>query len=188
MGARRPRKNDARNPDKRAGAAQRAPARRPWFLLMVAAAAVVAAVVVFVNSREADPNRPQASPAGAAETTPPTTAPVANEGGARVAAPTPQRLLGKWQRTDGDYALDVRRIGAEGRAEVAYFNPGVINVSRAEVKQDGSRLVLSVELRDVNYPGSTYLLAYQPGQDVLVGTYLQPALGQTYEVGFVRAE
>ena len=83
--------------------------------------------------------------------------------------------MGKWQRTDGDYALDVRRVGPDGRAEVTYSNPGPINVSRAEVKQDGGRLVLFVELRDVNYPGSTYMLAYQPGQDALVGSYHQPA-------------
>jgi hypothetical protein len=56
------------------------------------------------------------------------------------------------------------------------------------VKQDGGRLLLFVELRDVNYPGSTYMLAYQPGQDALVGSYYQPALEQTYEVGFLRAK
>ena len=104
-----------------------------------------------------------------------------------VGAATPEKLVGKWQRTDGDYALDVRRVGSDGRAEVAYSNPGPINVSRAEVKQDAGRLLLLVELRDVNYPGSTYMLAYQPGQDVLIGSYHQPAVGQTYEVGFLRA-
>ena len=96
--------------------------------------------------------------------------------------------MGKWQRTDGDYALEIRRVHADGRVEATYANPGPINVSRAEVKREGDRLTLLVELRDVNYPGSTYLLAYQPGpQEILVGSYHQPALGQTYEVGFLRA-
>jgi hypothetical protein len=71
---------------------------------------------------------------------------------------------------------------------VTYSNPGPINVSRAEVKQEAGRLVLFVELRDVNYPGSTYVLAYQPSEDTLAGTYHQPALGETYEVRFLRAE
>jgi uncharacterized protein (DUF2147 family) len=97
-------------------------------------------------------------------------------------------LVGKWQRTDGDYALDIRRVGADGRAEATYSNPGPINVGRAEVKQDGNRLTLLVELRDVNYPGSTYTLAYQPGEDALAGAYYQPASGNTYEVAFLRAK
>src|SRR5687768_14395731 len=145
------RKNEPRDPAKRAGTAQRVPARRPWLLLIIAAAAVVAAVVLLVKSRETETDGPHASRAGATDTTPGTSTAATREVAAPVAAPAPEKLVGKWQRTAGDYALDVRRIGAEGRADAAYFNPGPINVSRAEVKQDGGRLVLFVELRDVNY-------------------------------------
>jgi uncharacterized protein (DUF2147 family) len=183
----RKRKNEARGPAKRAGTAQRAPARRPWAMLIIAAAAVVAAVVLVVKSREPETNRPDASRAGTTATSPGTSA-ATREGATSVAAPAIEKLVGKWQRTDGDYALDVRRVGSDGRAEVTYSNPGPINVSRAEVKQDGGRLTLFVELRDVNYPGATYNLAYQQAQDALAGSYYQPALGQTYEVAFLRAE
>jgi hypothetical protein len=179
----RKRKNEHRGPAKRASTAERAPARRPWLMLIIAAAAVVAAVVLLVKSRDTETNRRDASAAGATDTTPGTSA-ATREGAAPVAAPAMEKLVGKWQRTDGEYALDVRRVGSDGRAEVTYSNPG----PRAEVKQDGGRLALFVELRDVNYPGATYKLAYQPAEDALAGSYHQPALGQTYEVAFLRAE
>ena len=37
-----------------------------------------------------------------------------------------------------------------------------------------------------HYPGSTYKLMYDPKQDQLRGTYFQAALGQTFDVYFVR--
>ena len=161
----------------------RAPVRPPWPLLLLAVAAVGAAVIVL--TRSPDTPRPESPSPSAREATPPKTAPATTQ----VSAPTPPEVLvGKWQRTDGDYALDIRRVHADGRAEAKYSNPRPINVSRAEVTQDSGRLVLFVELRDVNYPGSTYILVHQPGQDALVGTYYQPALGQTYQVGFLRAK
>jgi hypothetical protein len=45
---------------------------------------------------------------------------------------------------------------------------------------------VSVELRDVNYPGSTYKLSYDPRRDVLVGSYFLAATNETIEVEFVR--
>jgi hypothetical protein len=158
-------------------------ARPPWLLLLLALAAVGAAVFVLTDSPDTLP--PQAPPA-AKDATPPRTGPTTAE--MNTPAQPPEVLVGRWQRTDGNYALDIRRVHPDGRAEAAYSNPGPINVSRAEVKHDGSRLILFVELRDVNYPGSTYMLAYQPGQDALAGSYYQPAFGQTFEVAFLRAK
>jgi hypothetical protein len=43
-------------------------------------------------------------------------------------------------------------------------------------------------LRDINYPGSTYNLLYDPTSDRLKGKYFQAVAGQTYEVEFVRVE
>jgi hypothetical protein len=42
------------------------------------------------------------------------------------------------------------------------------------------------ELRDLNYPGATYNLTYDPGSDQLRGVYFQPALNQSFDVAFVR--
>ena len=61
-----------------------------------------------------------------------------------------------------------------------------IHVARAEASRDAQTVKVFVELRDVNYPGSTYTLVYRPETDQLTGTYFQAALGQNFEVEFVR--
>ena len=68
----------------------------------------------------------------------------------------------------------------------AYFNPRPINVSQAEATLDGTTIKVFIELRDVNYPGATYHLAYDPRSDQLRGVYFQPALQQKFDVFFVR--
>ena len=45
-----------------------------------------------------------------------------------------------------------------------------------------------IELRDVNYPGSTYDLTYNPQADQLQGSYYQAALQQQFDVSFVRMD
>jgi hypothetical protein len=49
------------------------------------------------------------------------------------------------------------------------------------------RMQVFVELRDVNYPGSTYLLVYAPESDRLEGYYHHALSGQTFDVAFTRA-
>jgi PPK2 family polyphosphate:nucleotide phosphotransferase len=106
---------------------------------------------------------------------------------AAAAAMTPlQRLAGRWERLDGGYVLEIRGVAAGGKVDAAYFNPQPIHVAKAEASQDGAAVRLSVELRDVNYPGSTYDLRYDPGRDVLEGTYFQAVERQTYDVSFGR--
>lgn len=97
-----------------------------------------------------------------------------------------ERLLGRWIRPDGGYVLENRRAELSGRLEVAYFNPNPINVSRAEWHREEDQLGVFVELRDVNYPGSTYKLTYLPAEDRLKGTYFQAATGESYEIEFIR--
>jgi len=95
-------------------------------------------------------------------------------------------LLGNWQRVDGSYTLTVGKILEDGRMEVGYFNPRPINVSLAEARMEEGRIRMKVELRDKGYPGSTYILYYDPGRDALLGYYYQAVAGQTFEVAFVR--
>jgi hypothetical protein len=104
----------------------------------------------------------------------------------RPADPT-KAILGRWLRPDGGYVLELRQVRPDGRAEAAYFNPNPIHVARAEVKPDGAKAVVLVELRDINYPGCIYRLTYDPAADQLRGDYFQAALEQTFEVIFVRA-
>jgi uncharacterized protein (DUF2147 family) len=95
-------------------------------------------------------------------------------------------LRGRWVRPDGGYVLEIKDVDTSGKMTAAYFNPRPINVSQAEAALDGTALKVFIELRDMNYPGATYHLTYDPGSDQLRGRYFQPKLQQTFEVHFVR--
>jgi hypothetical protein len=99
---------------------------------------------------------------------------------------SPERLAGRWLRSDGGYVLEIRRAEPDGRLEAAYLNPRSIHVARAEWHREGGSLTLFIELRDVNYPGSTYRLAFSPEADRLAGSYFQAVERQTFDVMFVR--
>jgi hypothetical protein len=96
------------------------------------------------------------------------------------------RLKGRWFRPDGGYVIDIRNIDASGKMDAGYFNPRRINVSQAEASREGDAIKVFIELRDVNYPGATYNLAYDPQRDQLRGVYYQPALQQSFDVVFIR--
>jgi len=99
-----------------------------------------------------------------------------------------KRIEGRWVRPDGGYILQVQDVKEDGSLVAAYFNPRPIHVARAETRCKEGAITLFVELRDVNYPGSTYTMAYDPATDRLKGTYFQAAMQQTFEVEFVRIE
>ena len=99
-----------------------------------------------------------------------------------------QRLKGRWQRPDGGYIVEVRSVDDTGRMDAAYFNPRQINVSKAVALRDGGVTKVFIELRDVNYPSSTYTLAYDPISDHLAGIYYQALQQQSFEVLFARVE
>ena len=98
----------------------------------------------------------------------------------------PDRLTGRWLRPDGGYVIEIRSAQTNGVLDAGYFNPRPINVSRAEWRHDSGRLQVFIELRDANYPGSTYTLRYAPQQDRLVGDYFQAVQQQTFYVEFIR--
>jgi len=61
-----------------------------------------------------------------------------------------------------------------------------VNIQRLAgrgVRTDGGYVL---ELRDVNYPGSTYTLQYDASYDRLEGTYFQAVHRQTFDIEFVR--
>jgi hypothetical protein len=99
-----------------------------------------------------------------------------------------EMLNGRWLRPDGGYIFEIRAVDPSGKIDALYFNPRSINVAKAEATRDGSKLNVFVELRAPNYPGSTYTLVYDPKQDKLRGIYYQAALGQSFDVYFVRME
>jgi hypothetical protein len=97
-----------------------------------------------------------------------------------------QRLKGRWIRQDGGYTVIIENIKPEGCLKASYVNPRKINVSRASWKYEDNRIHIFIELRDANYPGSTYKLLYAADQDLLIGTYFQAVHKQTYNVSFKR--
>jgi hypothetical protein len=97
-------------------------------------------------------------------------------------------LIGRWQRTEGGYVIEIRAVDAGGILDASYYNPKPIHVSHSEAKDSGGLLGIYIELWDENYPGSTYELVYDPARDLLYGTYFTPVAGQSFEVIFSRIE
>jgi len=109
---------------------------------------------------------------------------------AAATAPVPAAdfglLRGRWQRPDGGYVIEIRSVAESGAIEASYFNPSPIHVGSASASLAGGVMRVFIELRDVNYPGSTYRLTYDPSADRLEGTYFQAGLQQTFDVSFSR--
>lgn len=59
-------------------------------------------------------------------------------------------------------------------------------IARAEARDNCGELKVFVELRDINYPGSTYNLTYDRTRDLLHGVYFHAVAGQKYDVAFKR--
>jgi hypothetical protein len=97
-----------------------------------------------------------------------------------------KRIEGFWVRPDGGYILQLQAVKEDGSLIAAYFNPRPIKVFQADVRPKEGVISLFVELRDVNYPGSTYTLDYDPVSDRLQGVYFQAASGQSFQVAFER--
>jgi len=157
-------------PKQQETAGQAAKPHRALWVAGALAVIMVIAVVVAVSRSPKPPASPTRDPA--ALTAPDQTG--------------PDRLTGRWLRPDGGYVIEIRSAQPNGVLDASYFNPRPIHVSRAEWRREGGRLRVFIELRDTNYPGSTYDLAYLPEQDRLVGAYFQAAHRQTFDVEFVR--
>ncbi len=100
--------------------------------------------------------------------------------------PDINQLKGEWMRTDGGKTIRINSVATDGKLDAAYFNPNPIRVGRSAWLMKDNILVVVVELRDVNYPGSTYTLQYFPDEDVLAGNYFQAVENANFEVEFTR--
>jgi len=109
---------------------------------------------------------------------------------ATATKPSPQleQLKGKWERPDGGYILEIRGVESDGKMDAGYFNPSPIKVSRAVTYREGGKTIVFVELNDVNYPGCTYKLTFDPEHDQLFGQYFQASMQQTFDVTFAHVK
>lgn len=110
------------------------------------------------------------------------------EAGHAAASSDYQHLEGRWIRPDGGYVLELKDIREDGSLTASYFNPRPINVHLAKWSREKGVLNLFVELRDTNYPGSTYTVQYDPKTGRLKGTYFQAMEKQTYNIEFFRVQ
>ena len=97
-----------------------------------------------------------------------------------------QKIIGRWVRSDGGYVLDIKSISTDGKIEMAYLNPRLINVSKAQANTKAGKIELFIELRDKGYPGSYYTLTFDSETNRLVGVYHHLGLNQNFDVYFVR--
>jgi len=95
-------------------------------------------------------------------------------------------LAGDWVRTDASYLIKIIKVNKDGTLEAQYFNPKPINVGEANWEESHGNLSITVELRDANYPGSTYTLSYLPDREILAGDYYQAVQGVNFYVEFTR--
>ena len=144
---------------------------RPGLTLLVAVALIAAGLGIWHWARVR-----AAAPVAAARAAP----------AAADAAAAFRPLVGSWVRADSPYVIEVRSVREGGRADAAYYNPRPIHVARAQAREAAGRVELFVELQDVNYPGSTYTLTYDPASDLLKGVYYQAMLQESYDVYFGR--
>jgi hypothetical protein len=149
----------------------------PYFKIVGLTALVAVAVVAWILIQEkliSGPTEPE--PSAQSQTH---TAPVSD----------PRRydmLLGRWQRPDGGYMIEISQVKPDGTLSAAYYNPRPINVSKARLQGKDLPIRIFIELNDVGYPGATYSLTYGRQNDVLKGVYYQPAVAQSFDVFFVR--
>lgn len=97
-----------------------------------------------------------------------------------------QPLIGRWQRTDSPYVIEVKSAGADGTLTAAYFNPRPINVESGIATEENGKLRVKIVLRDVNYDGSNYNLVYDKASKLLSGQYFLASTKETFEVSFRR--
>jgi hypothetical protein len=131
-------------------------------LTLVAAAILIILVVVLTNKQSSESNTPG------------------------IKTTNENLLVGNWIRTDFEYRISISKINEDGTLAAQYFNPNQINVGKASWAESYGNLKIIIELRDVNYPGSTYTLNYLPDRDMLAGEYYQAVERLTFYVEFIR--
>lgn len=155
------------------------PRRQTARLALIAVSSVAGVVLLLVLLSKFNGGGVQSTAAATLVSTP--TVPTTPVGQALVVVE--ERLIGRWQRTDGDYFIEITAIDANGALAAGYYNPYPIHVAEARSLPEAD---VFIKLQDQNYPGSTYTLQYDPNGDTLTGLYFHAQLQQQFEVVFHR--
>lgn len=102
---------------------------------------------------------------------------------------TLEKLVGRWNRTDGNYILEIIPVKKSKTVRVAYYNPKPIHIAQTKITSQNKvigAIKIFIKLQDKGYPGSTYTLHYIPSDDVLKGTYFHAGLQQQFPSLFIR--
>ena len=160
--------------------------RRVGKAWVAAAVVLVVAGAAILIALDKWPGRKASGESAAADAAVTTNAGPATATTSQESKPDLRFLKGRWVRPDGGYVLEIRQVDADGQLDAGYFNPSHIRIASAVARKDGAATKVLIELNDVNYPGCKYNLTYIPNKELLVGTYYQAAMRETFEVGFER--
>jgi hypothetical protein len=113
---------------------------------------------------------------------------VSGMGPAKTAKAEFQGLVGNWVRPDVGYTLEIHSVAADGKMDVSYSAPRAVAVGKAAATVEGGSVKVVIELSDPSLAGSKYSLKFDSQADRLNGTYYQAALGESFDVFFVRTQ
>lgn len=94
-------------------------------------------------------------------------------------------MQGRWVRSDAPYVIELKQDKNQV-LKASYFNPQPIHVEKTETARKENRQFIMIQLQDVNYQGSVYVLYYDRELDALHGAYMHGASGQRFQVEFSR--
>ncbi len=97
-------------------------------------------------------------------------------------------LLGEWIRTDSACLLKISGLPSEGLIQAEYFGPDSILLGEVECQDYSGIPGVSFFLMDEKYPGSYYILIYDPDKDMLEGAHFQAEEKELYYVDFIRKD
>ncbi|WYD81999.1 MAG: hypothetical protein V8K32_06345 [Candidatus Electrothrix gigas] len=99
-----------------------------------------------------------------------------------------EKLIGRWNRTNGNYFLEFIPLKESKTVRVVYYNPKPIHIAQTKISSENGAIKVFIKLQDKGYPGSTYTLHYVPSDDILKGYYFHAGLQQQFPVVFNREQ
>ncbi|MCI5226931.1 MAG: hypothetical protein D3918_09820, partial [Candidatus Electrothrix sp. AX2] len=65
-----------------------------------------------------------------------------------------EKLIGRWNRTDGNYFLEFIPLKESKTVRVVYYNPKPIHIAQTKISSENGAIKVFIKLQDKGYPGS----------------------------------